>query len=67
MTTVTKRAAYQFLPGPGAFEVPTILKEGDCQCSWVVVRAGPGLECISRLKRQSRACPHRHEVPEAGQ
>jgi hypothetical protein len=30
-------------------------------CTWTVVRPGPGLECVSRLKYRNALCSHRHE------
>lgn len=44
---------------------PTLTIPPDCLCSWTVVRAAPGLLCISKLKTASRACGHRHEPAEA--
>ena len=44
----------------GDIEMPTLLIENDCICAWMVVRPGPGLQCISRLKYKNNACPHRH-------
>ena len=64
VNAITDRAAYRFRPDPAAIERPTILIKCDCQCTWIVVKAGLGLECISQLKRQSRACPRRHEAGE---
>ena len=66
MRTSDDRAAYRFAPEPGVIEMPTLDRQCDCMCPWVVVRAGPGRECISRLKRQNQACPYRHE-PEVTQ
>ena len=67
MRTSDDRAAYRFAPGPVTIEMPTFEIPSGCTCSWSVVRPGVGKACISRLTRRSGVCPHRHEVPEAGQ
>lgn len=41
--------------------MPTQLIPCACKCSWAVVTAGPGLACVSRLKRRSAMCSYRHE------
>ena len=39
---------------------PTITIDTSCACSWVVVKAGPGLECISEMKYRNNLCLVRH-------
>jgi hypothetical protein len=41
-------------------EQPTYTIPADCACSWSVVRAGPGRECVSRLIYRNALCAHRH-------
>ncbi len=45
-------------------EVPTPDIPLECRnaCTWVVVRAGRGRDCISRLKYPNRICPVKHEA-----
>lgn len=42
-------------------EMPTLLRPGDCMCTWTVVTPGPGLASISRLKYRNAQCRHRHQ------
>lgn len=44
-----------------ALTQPTITIRADCTCTWVVVKAGPGLECVSAMKQRNALCPVRHE------
>jgi len=39
---------------------PTLSIPCGCVCTWTVVRPGPGMACMSRLKVLNRSCPHRH-------
>lgn len=41
-------------------EMPTLLRPGECTCSWVVSEQGAGMACISKLKVFNRSCPVRH-------
>lgn len=47
---------------PGAIRMPSLSPDKtDCACSWVVIKAGPGMEAISELKTESALCPRRYE------
>lgn len=43
-------------------EMPTQQIPPDCFCSWIVVRPGAGMECISRLKFRNAICGYRHRL-----
>jgi len=45
---------------PGIVQ-PTLSIPCDCSCSWTVVRPGPGMACVSRMKARNRCCPYRHQ------
>jgi len=45
----------------GHVEMPTFGIPQDCQCTWSVVRPGPGWECVSRLTYRSALCPRLRE------
>lgn len=38
---------------------PTHTIPCDCPCSWSVVRTGPGLAAVSRLRFPNALCPYR--------
>ena len=40
---------------------PTLSIPCDCSCSWSVIRPGPGMACVSRMKARNRCCPYRHQ------
>ena len=42
-------------------DMPTLKIPCDDLCTWVVVRAGPGRESVSRLKYRSSLCRHEHK------
>ena len=44
----------------GRVEIPTVDIQCDCMCSWTVIRAGQGRDCISRLVYPSALCRHKH-------
>ena len=48
----------------GSIREPTLARDPRCQCTWIVVRAGPGMECISEMKYASGLCPVRHQRAE---
>ena len=53
------RAPVSTGPAQPHLEVPTLAIPCDCECAWAVVREGPGMACVSQLKRMSGCCPHR--------
>ena len=44
----------------GSIRMPTITIPGNCMCTWIVVRPGPGPECLSDLRYRNALCPVRH-------
>jgi hypothetical protein len=65
VTPLPERGLRDARIGSGALsrmvEMPTVTIPGDCLCTWRVVRAGPGLACISSLWYRSGLCRHRHQ------
>ena len=45
----------------GSVRMPTIRIPADCMCTWVVVRPGPGIGCLSDLRYANALCPHRRQ------
>jgi hypothetical protein len=62
-TVVSSVKPQDSLPAWPEVEVlaPTLTIPAACLCTWAVVRPGPGLACISRLKAVSRLCGCKHE------
>jgi hypothetical protein len=46
----------------GVPDTPTLARDGDCTCTWVVISCGPGLAAVSRLKYRHAACRVWHET-----
>jgi hypothetical protein len=44
----------------GSIRQPTHSIPPNCTCSWVVVRPGPGMECLSDLRYRNSLCLVRH-------
>lgn len=42
-----------------AIVAPTFGRDHRCTCSWAVLKAGPGLACLSRLLYAHSLCPVR--------
>ena len=40
---------------------PTLTIPHECMCSWIVVRAGPGFACLSKIKYTNSLCSVRHD------
>lgn len=49
-----------------AIEMPTLLVPVGCECSWTVIRPGPGLASVSQLKYRHAGCRQRHDLPRPG-
>jgi hypothetical protein len=50
--------------------MPTFARPANCNCSWRVVREGPGMSCLSQLVWKNALCPvlrqHRAPQPQDG-
>lgn len=49
----------------GDIIMPTTDIPCNCACVWIVVRAGQGKDCLSRLKYRNALCQHRHKPPDS--
>ncbi len=45
---------------PGSVRQATLSIPAGCLCTWIVVKAGPGMECVSELRYRHLACSVRH-------
>ena len=45
----------------GDIIMPTADIPCSCSCVWIVVQAGQGKDCLSRLKYRNAICVHRHK------
>jgi hypothetical protein len=44
----------------GSIRMPTNQIPCNCTCTWVVVKPGPGMECLSDLRYRNSICVARH-------